>query len=593
MLTVGRYDNQMPVRHTLASPRSIKVDGQLDRRLRHALDRVASDRIFDERFVLQDVARVSNYHRQFEEWAGDLSGRYIGAVAAGAAYAGDEYPLLHEIARRIPVFQRPTGLVGSDQSLDVVDFSVIWGQGRLLAGLLDYHAVYPSDGVFACARRLGDYYVRAAPTWARNDVRAQRDFPYYTQGIGGLVALYRSAGAEAYLAISQSMAMLWLEANADRGLDGRHSHAVLSTLLGLLDVYECTGQHRFLEAVQESARAIARGMSFVDGAPPEFFPWSERNEGCSMADWLHLNLRLGHVTGQAEYFDAAEGVWRNALYANQAANGGFCHRHFSAERHGYSGAGCEAWWCCSLHGLRVYAHLLRYLYSTADNEVRVNLLEPGTVELDGVRIALETVYPTRGETTLRVLDAPDAGVNVLLRIPPWASGWRVVLNDAVTSHTVEAGYLNLSSTGRLRSGDVVTVTFPMGLRVQSSDDERGSLWWGPLLLACEIPGGSPCAVALPAPDSSGVLRLPSLDAPDHPYAIPGSHFSVVATGNPVALPIDSLNMNQPQTGRLRPLAEQSMFRSPPPATVNSQIVYAHGGRLEAELAHLLGSAVAE
>ena len=232
----------MPLDHTLASPRSIKIDSQLERRLRHALDRVAGDGIFDERFVLQDVARVPNYHRQFEEWAGDLSGRYIGAVAACAAYTGEEYARLHEIAHRIPAFQRPTGLVGSDHSLDVVDFSVIWGQGRLLAGLMDYHAVYPSDDVFACARRLGDYYVRTEQTWASSDIRSRRDFPYYTQGVAGLVSLYRSSGVEAYLATAQAMAMLWVDEAADHGIDGRHSHAVLSTLLGLLDVYECTGQ---------------------------------------------------------------------------------------------------------------------------------------------------------------------------------------------------------------------------------------------------------------------------------------------------------------------------------------------------------------
>jgi hypothetical protein len=84
--------------------------------------------------------------------------------------------------------------------------------------------------------------------------------------------------------------------------------------------------------------------------------------------------------------------------------------------------------------------------------------------------------------------------------------------------------------------------------------------------------------------------MPRLDAPDHPYAIAGSHFSVVATGNPVAQPTESLNLNQPQTGRLRPLAEQTIFPSPPPASVNSPIVYAHGERLAAELAHLIGSA---
>src|SRR5262249_16717733 len=132
--------------------------------------------------------------------------------------------------------------------------------------------------------------------------------------------------------------------------------------------------------------------------------------GCSIADWLHLNLRLGQLTGEAEYFEAAERAWRNALDANQAANGGFCHRQFAEGRYGYTGVGCEAWWCCSLHGLRVLAHVVRYLYSLADDAVHVNFVESSSVDLpSGVRLQQETAYPTHGETRMRVLDAPDEG----------------------------------------------------------------------------------------------------------------------------------------------------------------------------------------
>ena len=110
--------------------------GQLDWRLRAAAARVAGDPVFDEAFVLQDLVRAPGYRRQFEEWAGDISGRYVGALAACAPYTGEEYPRLHAVARAIPRMQRPTGLVGSDLEIETVNFPVIWGQGRLLAGLL-------------------------------------------------------------------------------------------------------------------------------------------------------------------------------------------------------------------------------------------------------------------------------------------------------------------------------------------------------------------------------------------------------------------------------------------------------------------------
>src|SRR6266487_2509676 len=151
--------------HAITDARRIKLDGQLDRRLRDAVSRLTTHNVFDEQFLLQDVARVPGYHRQFEEWSGDLSGRYIGALAACAAYTGQDYPRLHSVARAMPHFQRPTGLVGSDQALDQADFRVIWGQGRLLAGLMAYHAVFPSDEIVACAQRLGEYYARSSAAW--------------------------------------------------------------------------------------------------------------------------------------------------------------------------------------------------------------------------------------------------------------------------------------------------------------------------------------------------------------------------------------------------------------------------------------------
>ena len=223
----------------IADARSIRLHGQLDRRLRAATTRLAADPVFDDSFVLQDVARQPGYRRQFEEWAGDVSGRYIGTLAACAAFTGEQYPRLHAVAQTVARFQRPTGLVGSDLGLDGVDYQVVWGQGRLLAGQLDYHAAFPSDVVLQCTRRLGDYYARSVPTWSSPDARAHHDFHYYTQAIEGLVGLHHATRQESYLATAHAMGMLCLRPDGGIGVGDthQHSHALLQTLLGLLDLH--------------------------------------------------------------------------------------------------------------------------------------------------------------------------------------------------------------------------------------------------------------------------------------------------------------------------------------------------------------------
>src|SRR5438477_457147 len=81
-----------------------------------------------------------------------------------------------------------------------------------------------------------------------------------------------------------------------------------------------------------------------------------------------------------------------------------------------------------------------------------------------------------------------------------------------------------------------------------------------------------CAVAVPAADQAGVFQLPPLDPPDHPCALAGTHFAVIGTGNPVALPVESIAVNQPQLGRLRPLADQTGLSAPPPAILRLPII---------------------
>jgi DUF1680 family protein len=203
-----------------------------------------------------------------------------------------------------------------------------------------------------------------------------------------------------------------------------------------------------------------------------------------------------------------------------------------------------------------------------------------------VAIAQETGYPGRGETILSVVEAPADGVRLNIRRPAWTTIEHVQLNGGPTGYVVENGYLRISK--RLWAGDRLTVIFPIGLRVEQDDERLASLWWGPLLMTCETPGGSTYALAVPPADAAGLTHLPSLDPPNHPYVIAGTHLAVIATGHPASEPVDSLNLRQPQFGRLRPLAEQTAFPSPPPTILRLPIIVAGSADLATELARLLG-----
>src|SRR5207302_701585 len=80
-----------------------------------------------------------------------------------------------------------------------------------------------------------------------------------------------------------------------------------------------------------------------------------------------------------------------------------------------------------------------------------------------------------GETTFRVVEAPPDGVGLRARRPRWATVERVHLNGEPTPYVVEKNYLRVLE--RLRSGDELIVTFPIGLRLEPSVGMLASLSW--------------------------------------------------------------------------------------------------------------------
>ena len=594
----------------LPDGRNVRSRGELDRRFRHAIDRLVRDEAFDDDFVLEDVAHLPGYNRQFEDWTGDISGRYIGALALAHTYTGEDHSRLHRVARGAIRYQRDNGIIGSDMAASETEFRVMWGQTRILLGLTEYCSVFAAPDVLAAVSRLASYFVQSIPYWSAPAIRRHTHFPFYTQVTEGLIALYNLTREPALLETARQIADLVpptieaepgvleeLVAPSDVPVPGfvgashtgRHSHGFMSSLIGLLDVYDQAPDVALLERVRADVATIAEKMLYVDGMPPEYFPWSSRDEGCSVADWLNLNLHLGRITRDASYFAMAERTWRNALYANQAQNGGFCHHHFRPDGYGYTGDGNEAWWCCSFHGPRAYLSILRHLYTWDETGVQVQFFEPSNAAIPfaggTVRLIQETSYPAAGGVAITVVEAPVGGVALSVRVPPFVAVSAVRVNRSAVGTSITNGYLTIEKP--LRAGDRLEIDFPLHLRLEPGEGRDATIWYGPLLMTTEIPGGTSNGVVIPPPDAIGAIRLPPAETPAYAYAVPGAHFKIVGIGNVVDREVVSLALNRPQPGRLRPFSEQTSFVVAPPAIVRQPVILATTDLLRREMDHYL------
>jgi hypothetical protein len=127
---------------------------------------------YTEEFLLADVRPTPE--RRFTEYSGDLSGRYIGALATAAQVYGMQFPSLDALVAKVIAVQKPEGYFGIGFHFDKPtdnDMALLWGNGRLLVGLLEYYRLRPSAQVLAACTRLGDFLVRIGPMMLSKEMR--------------------------------------------------------------------------------------------------------------------------------------------------------------------------------------------------------------------------------------------------------------------------------------------------------------------------------------------------------------------------------------------------------------------------------------
>ena len=107
----------------------------------------------------------------------------------------------------------------------------------------------------------------------------------------------------------------------------QHSHGYLTSLRGVLALYRATNDRRYLDqaiggwqAVVDSGNVLWQG-----GVPEMFAPKTERDEGCSEADWLRLSLELWQIAHRPS-------SWRKAASWSCSTNSvqSISHRRFRA-----------------------------------------------------------------------------------------------------------------------------------------------------------------------------------------------------------------------------------------------------------------------
>jgi DUF1680 family protein len=508
---------------------------------------------YTEEFLLADVMPVAE--RRFTEYSGDLSGRYIGALATAAAVYKTPFPELDTLVAKTIALQKPEGFFGSgfnNGKPTDLDLALLWGNGRLLVGLVEYYRLRPSAEVLAACKKLGDFLVRIGPLMLSREMRdafgAQHfasSYICWMQQTEGLAGLYTITKDERYRKLAEEIAVV-IERRP-----GDHVHGYLTSLRGVLDLYRSTGDSRFLSQCEAAWQDVAQSKDLLitGGVPEGWSPNNHRTEGCGEADWVRLSLGLWKETGKQEYLSAAEKAIFNELAFNQFATGDFGHRHYTETGLPADGA-ARAWWCCTLHGLRCFPDIHTSVFGVRDGGVRYELPLDGGIETAGFSAVAESSLGEDGIARIKVTEAAPKPLVLGIRIPEWCDGLNCRLNGAAFQPTMERdrGYAFIERTWA--AGDVIEIKYPMRLRV-ASGNERVAYWFGPWLLGASAADNHDYFNELTVENRLAAGKESSVTAGNPPR-----RFGVPVAGMVVPV-VPAEYPDQPSSVILRPIAEQT------------------------------------
>jgi DUF1680 family protein len=540
--------------------------GDLTNRFSLTLDRVKSGGPpeYTDALVLADI--IPAPVRRFTEYSGDVSGRYIGALAASAAADGAaDTPQLARIVTGILQRQKPEGYFGAAFGPEVGhnEMALLWGNGRLLIGALEYYRLHPSPELLASARRLGDFLLAVAPKLNSDELRRRVDqgdfaaaYICWTQQMEDLVELSRVTSDRRYLGLARAIA------ERTHRIPGQHGHGYLTSLRGIVALYDATREQAYLDqAIAEWQGIIDSGNLLPQGAVPEAFaPKIRRTEGCTEADWLRLSLALWRITRDPRFLDQAELTLFNEFAANQFSSGDYGSRVlcFTGVSNGIDadGAGtARCWWCCTLHGLRAFRDIFEHVFRSTGGDLWYDLPVEGSGSAGGFAVSADSELQTRSSIVLHVTSSDAKRHALYFRSPSWASSEKVAINGEEVDSTAANGYRKLARNWK--TGDTVLVRFEMRTRaVAVAKTGRYAIFHGPWLLAAdeelspffwdEPYGNNRLRVATGSDSSIHLERAPE---PHNRFAVPQARFT--ASYLPEGYPL------LPQKVVLRPIAEQT------------------------------------
>ena len=417
----------------------------------------------------------------------------------------------------------------------------LYNLGHLMTAAAVHHRVTGKTNLLAVAIRAADFLITTfsnAPENARSSVCPSH--------LMGAVELYRETGDARFLELAKTIFKLRGEIK-DGGADNQdripfgeqteaEGHAVRANYLyaGTADLFLETGDTNlwpplaqiWTNVVTEKMHITGGCGALYDGAAPDGAKdqknitrvhqsygrnfqlpnTTAHNETCANIGNALWNWRMFLATGEAKFMDVVELEFDNAVLSGVALDGtNFFYSNplrvtdpmpvalrWSRTRVPFVGS-----FCCPPNLVRTIAESADYAYGESADAIWVNLYGGSSLAtklLDGEKIKLtqQTEYPWSGRVRIKILECGGKSFALKLRIPGWANGASVRVNDLPADLSARPeSYFEIRRAWQ--PGDFVDLDLPMPVRLMEAnplveeDLNQVAIQRGPVVYCLESP----------------------------------------------------------------------------------------------------------
>ncbi|HTL71838.1 MAG TPA: glycoside hydrolase family 127 protein [bacterium] len=415
----------------------------------------------------------------------------------------------------------------------------MYNLGHLMTTAVVYHRVTGKTNLLAVALKAADFLITTfsnAPENARSSVCPSH--------LMGLADLYRDTQDPRYLELARTVLRLRSEItdggsdNQDRIPFGQQQeaegHAVRANYLyaGAADLFLETGDEGYWKPLPEIWTNVVTEKMYItggcgalyDGAAPDGSKdqkhitrvhqaygrnyqlpnTTAHNETCANIGNALWNWRMFLATGEARFMDVVELELYNAVLSGVSLDGtNFFYTNplrvtdplpvdlrWSRTRVPFVSS-----FCCPPNLVRTIAESSGYGYAKSDDAIWVNLYGGSSLatELAGetIKLSQETEYPWSGRVRIKIETSGQKEFALKLRIPGWARGATVRVNDRPAAAATAESYFEIRR--QWQAGDVVDVDLPMSAHLMEAnplvedDFNQVAIQRGPVVYCLESP----------------------------------------------------------------------------------------------------------